>query len=128
ELFGHVGPEWGVCVAPPELAPGESSGPIWVPSFTAVIQLPSGGAPPIEKRVLAGLDVVVRLALAGINSQHGTRIRLKTVAQGPVDVRVIDGATFLPSGFRPAFAWKDGYLIFASSPDAIQRFVPPPAT
>src|SRR5438874_108244 len=108
ELFGHVGPEWGVCVAPPELAPGESSGPIWVPSFTAVIQLRSGGAPPIEKRVLAGLDVVVRLSLAGINSQHGTRIRLKKVAQGPVDVRIIDVASFLPSGFQPAIDWQDG--------------------
>ena len=37
---------------------------------------------------------------------------------------MIDGGQ-LPPGLQPAFAWKGGYLVLASSPEAVRRFVPP---
>jgi hypothetical protein len=48
--------------------------------------------------------------------------RLKTVKQDKVDVHYLYHAKHFPPGFQPAFALKDGYLVFASCPEAILRF------
>jgi hypothetical protein len=120
-LLRHFGPDWGVCVAPPE--PGDKG---WLPSMTAVLRLRPGGdgAPPVEQRVLDGLDFVARLGVLGYNSQRAGQLRMRMVPQDGVEVRVIDGGQ-LPPGLQPAFAWKGGFLVLASSPEAVRRFVPP---
>jgi hypothetical protein len=120
-LLRSLGPDWGVCVTPPE-----SAGKGWLPSLTAVMRLRTGGngAPPVEQRVLDGLDFVARSTVVGYNYQRGASLRMRTEQQDGVDVRVIDG-TELPPGLQPAFAWKGGYLVLASSPDAVRRFTPP---
>jgi hypothetical protein len=74
--------------------------------------------------VLDGLDFVARLAVLGYNSQQTGQLRLRQVGQDGVAVRVIEGGN-LPPGLQPAFAWKGGYLVLASTPDAVRRFVPP---
>ena len=45
-------------------------------------------------------------------------------SQEGVEVRVIEGGQ-LPPGLQPAFAWKGGFLVLATTPDAVRRFVPP---
>ncbi len=120
-LLRHVGPDWGVCVTAPE-----SGDKGWLPSLTAVLRLRSGGdgALPVEQRVLDGLDFAARLAVLGYNSQRTGQLRLRMEPQEGVEVRVIEGAQ-LPPGLQPAFAWKGGYLVLASSPEAVRRFIPP---
>lgn len=120
QLLKNIGPDWGVCVTAPE--PGDRS---WLPSLTAVLRLRSGGdGQPIEQRALDGLDFVARLAVIAYNSQKAGQLRMKMVGQEGVEVRVIEG-DHLPPGLQPAFAWKGGFLVLASSPDAVRRFTPP---
>jgi hypothetical protein len=120
QLLRQLGPEWGLCVTPP--GAGEKG---WLPSITAVLRLrPGGQGMPVEQRVLDGLDFAARLAVLGYNSQRTGQLRLRQVAQDGVSVRVIEGE-HLPPGLRPAFAWKGGYLVLASTPEAVRRFVPP---
>jgi hypothetical protein len=120
QLLQHLGPDWGVCVTAPE--PGEKT---WLPSLTGVLRLrPGGTGAPVEQRVLDGLDFVARLAVLGYNSQRTSQLRLRQDRQDGVSVRVIEGEN-LPPGLQPAFAWKGGYLVLASTPEAVRRFVPP---
>ena len=51
-----------------------------------------------------------------------TPIRIDTVKQGKVIVKVLVQDGLLPAGVRPACALKDGFLLIASSPEAIARF------
>ena len=74
--------------------------------------------------MLDGLDFAARLVVLSYNSQRTGQLRLRIEAQEGVEVRVIEGEQ-LPPGLQPAFAWKGGYLVFASTPEAVQRFVPP---
>jgi hypothetical protein len=121
QLLRHLGPDWGVCVTPPEA--GEKG---WLPSLTAVLRLRPGGdgTPPVEQRVLDGLDFAARLTVLGYNSQRTGQLRLRMEPQDGVEVRVIEGGQ-LPPGLQPAFAWKGGYLVLASTPEAVRRFIPP---
>jgi hypothetical protein len=120
QLLRHLGPEWGLCVTPPE--PGEKG---WLPSLIAVLRLrPGEGGVPVEQRVLDGLDFAARFCVLGYNSQRAGQLRLRVEPQDGVDVRVIEG-NHLPPGLQPAFAWKGGYLVLASTPEAVRRFNPP---
>ncbi len=74
--------------------------------------------------MLDGLDFAARLAVLGYNSQRIEPLRLRLESQDGVDVRVVEGGR-LPPGLQPAFAWKGGYLVLASTPEAVRRFVPP---
>ena len=66
-LLRHFGPDWGVCLTPPET--GDKG---WLPSLTAVLRLRPGGdgGPPVEQRVLDGLDFAARLGVLGYNSRR----------------------------------------------------------
>jgi hypothetical protein len=121
QILRHLGPDWGVCVTPPET--GDKG---WLPSLTGMLRLRPGGegGVQVEQRALDGLDFVARLAVLGYNSQRLGQIRLRMERQEGVEVRVIEGAQ-LPPGLQPAFAWKGGYLVLASNPEAVRRFTPP---
>ena len=58
-------------------------------------------------------------SLIGFPSGH---LRLRLVPQDGVEVRVIEGDP-LPPGLQPAFAWKQGYLVLASTP-ALKKCLP----
>jgi hypothetical protein len=49
---------------------------------------------------------------------------MRLVPQDGVEVRVVEG-DHLPPGLQPAFAWKEGYLVLASTPEAVRRFKAP---
>jgi hypothetical protein len=121
DLFRHLGPDWGMCVTPPE---SDSKG--WRPTLTAALRVRPGGegSSPIEQRVLDGLDFTARLAVLSYNSRQVAPLRMRMEPQDGVAVRVIDGGQ-LPPGLQPAFAWKGGYLVLASTPEAVRKFVPP---
>lgn len=119
ELLRFLGPDWGVCVERPD-----ASSPGALPSLTAAIRLRDRSA-TVRQRVLSGLDFLVRLAVWTNNTQNVDKWKFGTTPQGDVSVYYIDGGKSLPVGVQPAFAWKGGYVVLASSPDAIRRFQPP---
>lgn len=116
-LLAAVGPDWGLCVAPPD-------GSALLPTLAVAVKLRNEGDPPAPHRALDGLDFAARLIALAYNGQNKGQLELRTIVQGDVSVRIIEGDASLPPGLRPAFAWKRGYLIVASSPDAIARFEP----
>jgi hypothetical protein len=119
-VLQHIGPDWGVCVAPP--VAGEKT---WLPSLTAVLRLRAGGTIPVEQRVLDGLDLFARLSVVTYNTHRPDQIRYRVVPQDGVEVRVLENDQGFPPGLQPAFAWKDGFLVLASSPEAVRRFRAP---
>jgi hypothetical protein len=127
EVSRFVGPDWGICVWPPD-----SNSQSWAPSAIAAVRLQAESAPVIEQRVLNGLNILARLIIAGVNAQTGARWHVRSVKQGEVEVRFIDWEPTAndaeqgsAKGIRPAFACKGGYLVIASSPEALARFQPP---
>ena len=98
----------------------------WLPSLTAVLRLRPGGdgGPPVEQRVLDGLDFAARLAVLELQQPAG---RPAAAADGSAGRRRGAGDRGQPvaAGLQPAFAWKGGYLVLASTPEAVRRFVPP---
>jgi hypothetical protein len=116
EILTQIGPEFGVCMAPPD-----AGGTTWAPTLTVAMQWRS----PVDQNLLARLDAFLQLVVAGINAQQSVRWQLQTESQGEIDVRTLDSDPVLPSGFRPSIAWKGGFLVLASSPKAIGQFNPP---
>ena len=50
------------------------------------------------------------------------KMSLKTVVQGNREVKYLLNESGFPTGFRPAVALHEGYLVFASSPEELGRF------
>lgn len=122
ELLRFLGPDWGVCVERPD-----ASSPGALPSLTAAVRL-RGDSPALRQRVLGGIDLVARLAILAVGTQNSTQWKVHKAKQEDVDVRYIDADKSMPAGVQPAYAWKGGYIVLASSPDAIRRFQPPAET
>ena len=47
---------------------------------------------------------------------------LKSLVQGKREVKYLVNENGFPTGFRPAVALHDGYLVFASSPEVLGQF------
>jgi hypothetical protein len=63
-------------------------------------------------------------AVAVFHSNHGQPgpLRLKSTLEGKIEVQYLANEEQFPPGVQPAFALKQDYLVFGSSPDAIARF------
>lgn len=119
----RLGPDWGVCVT---LPPADSKSAM--PVITAAVRLDDDGTgPAVAPRVVDGINALATFAAIGYNSNHTESIALRNERIGDIDVRYLVGDAALPNGVRPAFAWKKGYLVFASTPEAVANFrVPEP--
>jgi hypothetical protein len=121
EVLPALGPDWGVCVAAP---PRGDKG--WFPHV--ILALRAGTGPkktaPVDEALLEALHSGALLAVVGHNSQHKApqeQMSLKSVWQDKVKVYYLACDSF-PAGLRPAFALSNGYLVLASSPEAVRRF------
>jgi hypothetical protein len=121
QVLSSLGPDCGLCVAPAPDGKG-------FPHVIVALRLQRGKGPvPAEKALMKTLQVFAALATLEHNLRNKDVLRLKKVMQGPVDVRYFVNDKRFPPGVRPAFALKDGYLVLASSPEAIRRFASPAA-
>jgi hypothetical protein len=122
EVLPYVGPDVGVCVTAP--ATGEHS---WVPKALLAVRVrPGDKGTPVDQALLSVVKSYAVLAVIDHNRQHKDRLSLKTERQDQVEVHYLAGEA-LPAGLNPAFALKDGYLVLATSPEAVRRFGGPAA-
>jgi Protein of unknown function (DUF3352) len=118
DVIPYLGPDWGFCIAP---APAAEKA--WFPQMTWALRVRQGDQQPSVDRVLLnGLNTLATLAVFAYNTSHDDRLTLRVVFDGPVEVRHLTGDKAFPPGLQPAFGYKDGYLLVASSPEAIRSF------
>jgi hypothetical protein len=122
-LLDSLGPNWAAWVAPPEKD-------AFLPTVAAAVEV-SGNAETrakAEAALLKALTFAFQTASFAYNATHTDQIELveeKDPKSGAV-VRSLVNEKGFPPGFRPSFAFQKGYLVLATNPDAIRRFVVPP--
>lgn len=116
EILPNLGPDWGVCVLPP--AQGQTEPQV----LAALAVRPGNGAAPVDQALIRALNLFAGLAVLDHNKNRTDPIRLLTARQGELEVKYLAGGKTFPPGFQPAYTLKDGYLVAASAPEAIERF------
>jgi hypothetical protein len=76
----------------------------------------------VDQALVKALQFFAGLAIFDHNVKQGDRMRIETAMQDKTEVKVLANAKTFPPGFQPALALKEGYLVLASSPEAIRRF------
>src|SRR5439155_12377254 len=64
-------------------------------------------------------------ARVAYNSGHADQIELVETQADNATITTLANDKGFPPGFRPSFAFKEGYLLLATSPEAIARFHKP---
>lgn len=122
DVLPYLGPDWACYVSAP---PAENKN--WFPHVVAAYRMASGEMdPPVDKTIFEGLTSLARLGVFAYNAQADSEkerpLQLKTVKQGGVSIHYLTGSSRFPPGLQPAFALRDGFLVLASSPEAIRQF------
>ena len=117
-VLAALGPDWALWAAPPAEGQG------FLPVGVAVVQV-SGDNPAAGQALLDAVDYGFRTARVVYNATHADQIEVKETRDGDVLIRSLANAKRFPPGVRPSFALKGGYLIVASSPEAIKAFKAP---
>lgn len=119
DVLPCLGPDWGLCV----LSPASTQEKTGLPEVLVALRVRSGDQdPPVDRALVEGLNVFATLAVLGYNSKHKDPMALRTVRQDQVEVRYLVNDTGFPPGLKPAFALKNGFLVLATSPEAVRRF------
>jgi hypothetical protein len=121
DVLPALGPDWGLCVTAPR---AEDKG--WAPRAVFALRLAAGpDEESLDKTLLSGLDFAARLVVLAHNAKDRDRpLKLRTQRVEGQVVRSVEGEKVFPPGFAPAFAYRKGYLVLGSSPDAVLRFNP----
>ncbi len=115
-LLKGLGPDWGLWVVPP--ASGEKT---WMPQAILAVRVPDTPEGAVAEATVR--NAVQFLFTAAQLARE--EFKVETVTIDKTSIKCLSHATLFPSGFRLSFAVKDGYLLLASSPDAIGRFQKP---
>ena len=122
EVLPYVGPDWGFCVTAPP-----ASDKRWFPSVVFAVRVGTGDkSAPVDEAALGAVDFLARGAIIAHNQKRKEPLSLKTLRDGKWEIRYLSSSRGQASGFQPAFALWDGYLVLASSPAAFHRFVTTP--
>jgi hypothetical protein len=114
EVLPSLGPDIGMCL----LAPAATDKSAMPQGLLALRVRSDKGA---EEAVLSAVKFYATWAMIPYRMQ-GKTINVKSVRQDRVEVQYLDGEGVFPAGIQPAYALKDGYLVLASSPEAVRRF------
>jgi hypothetical protein len=112
DVLPLLGPDWAVCVLTPRT--GDKG---WFPHTIWALRIQPGG---IDRALLNALNSLALLAVFAYNGNHQDQMTFHALDK--MDGGYLSNDTEFPPGFQPAFTLKDGFLILASSPDAIGRF------
>jgi len=119
-LFAQLGPDIGFVVLPPSAR--ESS---WMPQGLVALRVrgdPKGDRADLTIYTL--LNTLSTLAVYNLNGGRPGAYRLGTTVAKGTEIRYLENDEVFPSGFRPAFALKDGFLVLATSAKVVQQFNP----
>jgi hypothetical protein len=116
-ILPNIGPDWGVCVLP---AKDRAHLP---QAMFALAVKPGTKEEPIDQALFKAADFFAGIAVLEHNRNNlDAIIRINTVKQVNAEVRYLSNDKFFPAGVQPACALKEGFLLFATSPEAIARF------
>ncbi|HEV3203648.1 MAG TPA: hypothetical protein VGY77_04665 [Gemmataceae bacterium] len=124
DILPYIGPDWGLCILAP--APAETT--VFPHLIAALRILPGEKNNPMDQIALNALNAFSLVAVFSYNSNHQDQLSLKTLDRDNVKIKYFTNEKLFPPGIQPAYAWKDGFLIVASSPSAIQSFHASPST
>jgi hypothetical protein len=118
EVLPLVGPDWGICVMAPS-----SAEPRWFPHIVVALRVrPGDKKPGVDQALLSAVHFFAVAAVLEHNRKNKDAMTLQTAVQDQVEVKyLVSDTAFLP-GLQPAFALCHGYLVLASSPEAVRRF------
>jgi hypothetical protein len=116
DVLPALGPDVGLCLVAP---PAADKGPL-PHALLAVRVRPDKGA---DEAVLSAVDFYARFAALSYRNQ-GKAVAPRSLRQDKTEVKYLAGEGVFPPGVQPAYALKDGYLILASSPEAVRHFGP----
>jgi hypothetical protein len=116
EVLPFVGPDWGFCILAP--SPADKT---WVPHTIWALRVRPGS---VDRSLLNALNSFALLGVIAYNGSHPDQITLHALRQDKVEGYYLTNDQQFPPGFQPAFALKEGYLVVASSPEAVLRFSP----
>ncbi len=119
DVLPNLGPDWGMCILPAK------EGKQFPQAIFALAVKPGTKDTPVDQALVQALHFVARLAVFEHNRTHADPIQMRTVRQGDVAVTYLVQDRLFPPGFQPACALKDGYLLLATSPAAIELFQKP---
>jgi hypothetical protein len=117
DILPNIGPDWGVCVLPSKDAKQ-------LPQAIFALAVKAGSKEqPTDKMLFKGIEMFAGIAVLDHNKKNpNAPIRLQSVMQDKIEVKYLTNDKLFPPGFQPACALKDGFLIFATTPDAILNF------
>src|SRR5262249_26283677 len=118
DVLPHIGPDWGLSVsAPPTTAKG------WFPSILFALRVAAGNsAPPIDRGLVHQLDVIATGATFAFNRMRKDPLVRYELSEGGLKVFYFGNDAGQAMGLQPAFGLCDGYLVIASTPEAVKRF------
>jgi len=126
QILAALGPNWAVWAEPP----GTSG---FLPVVVAAVQIDSTGPKGKEaaRDITRAVGFGFNAARVAYNSSHADQIEIVETEDGDGLITSLVNEKGFPAGLQPSYAFKAGYLVVASSPDAIKRFREPkpgPAT
>lgn len=117
DILPNLGPDWGLCILPSKDGKQVPQG------IFALAVKPGAKDPPIDQTLFKAVELFAGIAVLKHNEANpNSHILVKKVMQDKVEVKYLANDKFFPAGFQPACALKDGYLLFATTPDAIAAF------
>jgi hypothetical protein len=122
-VFDALGPDWAIWAVPPATDGG------FLPVGVAALQVrpDDPGGPAAAQALVEGVEFGFRMARVAYNATHADQIDLRQVMDGNTTIRSLVNDKGFPAGFRPSFALKEGYLLLATTPEAIKAFRVPVA-
>jgi hypothetical protein len=117
DMLAQLGPEAGFAIIAP--AADEKQ---WTPHLLWALRARPAAGGKSAQNVLDGLNFLAGLAVLDYNSKHDDRLTLKTEADGEGEIKFFIHDKLYPPFWRPAYALKEGFLVFASTPEVIRSF------
>jgi len=123
-VLESLGPNWAMWVEQP-VKDG------FLPTVVAAVEVSGEGEArtTAEKTLLQAVEFGFQTARVAYNVKHTDQIELKETkdATTGVVIKSLVNDKGFPPGFRPSFALTQGYLVLATSPEAITQFKLPAA-
>ena len=120
-VLDALGPDWAVWAEPPAVGQGV------FPVVVGVVKVSPDGpdAAGTEKAFRRAARFAADAAVFAYNRDHQDQIEVAEETAGGETITTVVGDQAFPPGVRPAFAFKGGYFVVASHPDAVRRFKAP---